>query len=170
MGIGQCNVEFGYQLCIWSRTEENHVTPWPILSVGPSRCLLNSSQQWSVHTLLNEWDWSIVSCFSVSWSSVHINLKWHYSCIEIFPTVSSAIPSAVSCTIQVMFCPKLICCSKWRMTSTKFSYASGGRLYGRTGDVTSGAEHERTALPVGDVGTRIIDCHCDCWWKDTSEN
>ena len=69
-----------------------------------------------------------------------------------------------------MFCPELISSSKERLTSTKFSCASGGRLYGRTGDVTPGAGQEPTVLPVGEVGTRIIGCYCDYWRNDALEN
>jgi hypothetical protein len=42
----QCNVEFGYQLSICSRTEENHGKPYSSLPVaGPSGCKMTSSQQ-----------------------------------------------------------------------------------------------------------------------------
>jgi hypothetical protein len=42
----QCNVEFGYQLSIFSGTKENHGKPsssWPV--ARPSGCKLSSSQQ-----------------------------------------------------------------------------------------------------------------------------
>jgi hypothetical protein len=46
MGSMQCNVEFGYQLCICSATKENHGKPWSNGPVsGPSGCKLTSSQQ-----------------------------------------------------------------------------------------------------------------------------
>jgi hypothetical protein len=42
----QCNAEFGYQLSICSRTEENHGKPWSSWPIAePSRCKLTSSQQ-----------------------------------------------------------------------------------------------------------------------------
>jgi hypothetical protein len=52
MGIGECNVQVGYQLCIWSGTEGNHLKLWPIWSAAPSRRLLRSGQQCSLRTYL----------------------------------------------------------------------------------------------------------------------
>jgi hypothetical protein len=54
MGSMQCNVEFGYQLSICSRTEENHGKPWSSWPVaGPSECnwLLANSPAWNLRTL-----------------------------------------------------------------------------------------------------------------------
>jgi hypothetical protein len=46
MGSMQCNVEFRYQLSIYSGTKENHEKPWSSWPVaGPSGCILTSSQQ-----------------------------------------------------------------------------------------------------------------------------
>jgi hypothetical protein len=42
----QCNVEFGYQLCICPGTKESHGKPWSSWPVaGPSGCKMTSSQQ-----------------------------------------------------------------------------------------------------------------------------
>jgi hypothetical protein len=47
----QCNVEFGYQLSICSRTKENHGKPWSSWPVaGPSECKVTSSQQSGINS------------------------------------------------------------------------------------------------------------------------
>jgi hypothetical protein len=49
MGSMQCNVEFGGQLSICSRTKESRGKPWSSWSVaGPSGCRLTSSQESSI--------------------------------------------------------------------------------------------------------------------------